>query len=162
MEQQPTTSARPTFLTVLCILSFIAGAYGIYSGISGYFTADTAAGLVGEAMDNASNSIKNSDNASKAVEGVMNSISDAMSPEKIKNNAIAGVLASILTLIGAWMMWNLQKKGFWIYLAGTVVSIVAPLVVFGGGLMGLATGGVSAFFGVLFVILYAINLKHMS
>jgi hypothetical protein len=162
MEQQPTTSARPTFLTVLCILTFIAGAYGIYSGISGYLTADSAAGMVQEAMDNASSSIQKADDASKAVEGILDSVTDAMNPQKIQNSSIANILASILSLLGAWMMWNLQKKGFWLYVAGTIVSIIAPIAIFGGGLVGLAAGGMSAFFGILFVILYAINLKHMS
>jgi hypothetical protein len=33
-----TPGTRPTFLTVLCILSFLMGAWGLWNGIEGAFT----------------------------------------------------------------------------------------------------------------------------
>lgn len=151
---------RPTFLTVLCMLTFLASAYGIYSGITSYTTADTFSGVVQSGFDKAKKELNTAE--TKSVAGIFNSISDAMDSEKIKKNALGSLLSSILCAIGAFFMWNLQKKGFWIYVLGTVVGIVVPLVVFGGGLMGLAASASSAFFGVLFCILYVVNLKHLA
>jgi uncharacterized MnhB-related membrane protein len=64
-------------------------------------------------------------------------------------------------LIGAIMMWNLRKIGFWIYVLGTVIGIVAPLIIYSGNLIGAISSIGIGFFGVLFVVLYAINKKQL-
>jgi hypothetical protein len=158
-------NARPTFLTVLCILTFIASAYGIYSAITSYSSADIAAGVGQEAMEKVKDQMDDAatDEASSAmVDKMMNSVSGALQPENIKKNGIATGLSSLLTLLGAILMWGLNKKGYFIYVVGVLVSIIAPVVIYGGGLMGMATAGWSIFTGLLFSILYFLNLKHMS
>jgi hypothetical protein len=160
MEQQ-NTSARPTFLTVLCILTFIASAWGIYSGITSYLTADTVAGVAQEAMDKAADGIQSSGEGSAAAEKLLDSVTSAMNPDNMRNMAIGSILSAIICALGAWFMWNLQKKGFWVYVAGTVVGILTPVIVY-GGFMGALAGGGAAFIGILFVVLYGINLKHLS
>ncbi|MDA8886218.1 hypothetical protein N9I68_01420 [Bacteroidia bacterium] len=52
-ENTSTFPQRPTFLTVLCILTFIGSGYGIFQGITSYATAETAAAaseLIEESM----------------------------------------------------------------------------------------------------------------
>ncbi len=150
---------RPTFLTVLCILTFIGSAWGIYQGISNYVSADQVAGVTGEAFEKVQEDLGDQEGADVASK-MLSSISEAVTPEKIKNNGIASAITSILTLIGAILMWGLNKKGFYVYVLGTVAGVVAPIVIY-GGIMGAISGGGIAFFGILFCILYALNLKHM-
>jgi hypothetical protein len=59
------------------------------------------------------------------------------------------------------LMWGLDKKGFWLYLAGTAVTIIAPLMIY-DGIMGMAASGSAAFIGILFSILYFLNVKHLN
>jgi hypothetical protein len=59
------------------------------------------------------------------------------------------------------MMWQLRKAGFYLYIAGILISVVMPIALFGGGLIGLMAGGISAFIGIIFIILYGVNMKYM-
>jgi hypothetical protein len=171
-------SKRPTFLTVLCILTFIASAWGIFSGITSYVAAGTSSSVltevqkgIKEAADStkiAMDSIATTTDEVGAKAGaelseqILSGISDGLSEKNIKNNAMASILASILGAIGAFFMFNLKKTGFWIYLAGVAVSIIAPLAIYGGGLMGLLGAGWPVFSGILFTVLYGIHLKYMT
>jgi predicted phage tail protein len=158
------TNLRPTFLTVLCVLTFIFSGYSIFNGITSYTSAETAVGFTKDAMEEAKDKIEEDakdEKSSKFVGKVMDAVTNGMSVENVKNNAIATVIGSILTLLGAILMWGLNKKGFWLYVAGTAVTVIAPAFIF-GGLIGLATAGVGGFFGVLFCVLYGINLKFMK
>jgi ABC-type dipeptide/oligopeptide/nickel transport system permease subunit len=60
-------------------------------------------------------------------------------------------------------MFQQNKKGFWIYVLGTMVSIVAPFLVFGmSNFIGVLMGALSGIVGIVFCAMYAANLKHMS
>lgn len=152
-------NVRPTFLTVLCILTFIGSGWSIYSGISSYYTADVSYGIVNEQFDRVQEELDNQEGA-EAVGKLFQSIGESMSPEKIKNNGIATSITSLITLIGAILMWGLRKTGFYVYVVGAVAAIIAPITIFGGFAGAMASGG-AAFVGILFIILYALNLKHL-
>lgn len=155
---------RPTFLTVLCVLTFLGSAFGIYNAITTYSAAGIATGLTQEAMENAKDQIDEQaqdEKSAEMVNKIMDSVSNDLSEEKIKNGALASGVANILTLIGAVLMWGLNKKGFFIYIAGTLVAIVAPLVIY-DGFLGFVGSGMIAFVGIIFCVLYFLNVKHMA
>ncbi len=58
-------------------------------------------------------------------------------------------------------MWNLQKQGFTIYTAATIIGLLFPLFFLGFNFMSIMALGMGGFFGVLFIVLYGLNLKHM-
>lgn len=164
LEQTPVKPIRPTFLTVLCILTFIGSGYGIISGISGYFTAETTAGVTQAAMEDAKDQISGSgtDAGTRIAEKMLSGASEVLKPENLKKNALFSIIASIFTLVGAILMFQLKKAGFWAYVLGTVISIAAPFVIFGAGnLISMAATIGAAFIGIIFVVLYALNLKHL-
>jgi hypothetical protein len=156
---------RPTLLTVLCILSFIGSAWGIFSSISNYMNADISSQVAGTVLDSAKEEIsKESDNqaASKMAEKVISGASEMLNPENIKKNALFSILANLLTLGGAFLMFQMKKVGFWTYLAGIGIAIVTPLVVYGpSNLMSIGLTAIIGFFGILFAVLYSLNLKYM-
>ena len=159
----PVGPVRPTFLTVLCILTFIGSTWGIISNVRQYLTANTASALVSKAIEDSKTEIqKSGDEGSKTAESIMNSVNDALNPANLKKLAIYGGIASVLTLLGAFLMFQLKKNGFYIYVLGTLVGIVGTFMVFGGNLIGMITGSAMSFFGILFVILYGLNLKHLK
>jgi hypothetical protein len=90
----------------------------------------------------------------------MGSVSEGLTPKNIENMSIANGISAILCLVGAVLMWGLDKKGFYLYVIGTLVGIIAPIMIY-KGILGAVAGGGIAFFGIIFVILYGLNLKHM-
>jgi hypothetical protein len=60
-------------------------------------------------------------------------------------------------------MFQLKKPGFWLYLAGTAVAVLAPIMVYGAtNIMSIGMSAVIGFFGILFAVLYSLNLKYMK
>jgi hypothetical protein len=162
----PAGPMRPTLLTVLCILTFIGSAWGIISSISSYMNADISSQIAGTALDTAKENIsKESDNkaASKMAERVISGASEMLNPANIKKNALFSILANLLTFGGAFLMFQLKKVGFWAYVAGTGIAILTPIIVYGpANLMGIGMTAIYGFFGILFAVLYSLNLKYMS
>lgn len=167
MEQATTntTPKRPQFLTVLCILTFIGSSIGLFYGFTGIATADTK----GKLMENVSkdmNQLSDSLTAlnqpgSGTASAMLNSMTTGINADSIRNAGIAGVIANLLTLFGAIMMWKLRKMGFWLYVLGVIIAVVAPIVIYKGNMIT-ALGAVGiGFFGILFIVLYGINRKHL-
>jgi hypothetical protein len=161
----PVGPLRPTLLTVLCILTFIGSAWGIINSISSYMNADISSQIAGTALETAKENInKESDNkaASKMAERVISGASEMLNPANIKKNALFSILANLLTFGGAFLMFQLKKIGFWTYLAGAGIAIITPLIVYGpSNLMSIGMTAIYAFFGILFAVLYSLNLKYM-
>lgn len=146
---------RPTFLTVLCILSFVAAGFTIIGGIIGYLGMAAVEGMAGgmaEGMEGA---------MGEAMAGMesMPGMEEAMALWKYaKVLLIAGSLLTILGLVGVIMMWKLKKMGFYIYTGAQVLGIIVPVVI--AGMAAMSWLGV--FFSVAFIVMYGLNLKHMS
>eukprot|EP01012_Entosiphon_sulcatum_P059964 TRINITY_DN84642_c0_g1_i1.p1 TRINITY_DN84642_c0_g1~~TRINITY_DN84642_c0_g1_i1.p1 ORF type:complete len:148 (+),score=10.27 TRINITY_DN84642_c0_g1_i1:26-445(+) len=139
MEQTVQTNEaakRPTFLTVLCILSFI------FSGLAiiGYITAIGLAGVASAAMSNLS------EDAMATYTGPSVGLTWAY--------IVIGFITTLVGLFGVIKMWKLQKVGFYIYTACVVISIIMGIVYSGFGVMSILP--------LVFVVLYGLNLKAMK
>lgn len=169
MEQTQTGNApvRPTFLTVLCILTFLGSGWWMISNISNYMNANVSAEIARPMLDSAQQEIQKeaSDNeaAAKIADKVISGASAMLDPAKMRQNALFGILANVLTLGGAFLMFQLRKPGFWVYVAGTLVGILSPILVYGASnLMSLGMSALVGFFGIIFIILYSLNLKYLK
>jgi len=154
--------ARPTLLTVICIISFIVGAWGLYSGIKN-LTMDPVAERAKLEQSISEQMTKLGDNANEVTTRMMESAHD-IGVKGIDNHkpiGIADIILSLISLFAVWQMWNLKKSGFWLYLLATIAGLVVPIIYLGGGLLALASVGVVGFFSLIFIILYAVNLKYM-
>jgi hypothetical protein len=154
---------RPTMLTVICILSFIAGVWGLWGGVQSAFT-DAPQREFEEAkvaMDEAMAQV--GDQGNEMVTKMMDSamVMAEKSVEQAVPMGYTNIALSLLSLFGVWLMWNLKKNGFWMYLVAAVGGLVAPMVFLGGGLLTLMGVGFMGLISVIFIILYAVNLKHM-
>ncbi len=152
------TRERPTFLTVICILSFIAIGLGLLGQLFNFAFSpnpeefieaqEQMEDLMAESEDNPFGSFFSS---------IMSQSMGAI--EHAKTLGIVNILGLILCLFGVIKMWNLKKVGFVPYIIGNLASPIASVV-----LVGLL-GGIavfSFFFPILFIVLYGLNLKHMS
>jgi hypothetical protein len=153
---------RPTFLTVLCILSFIAGAWGVFGGIQSSFTDKPQRDLE-EARTEMEEAMDQMGESSGMVANMMESAMELA--EKSAENAVTlgyvALLTSLLSLLGVWFMWNLRRMGFGIYVVASLLGLLVPFVFLGFNMMTFIGLGVGGFITVLFIILYAVNLKHM-
>jgi hypothetical protein len=66
-------------------------------------------------------------------------------------------------------MWKLKKMGFYIYLVGEIAPFIVAFATIGfAGMFSLAGGFLAIItalmfiFPLLFIILYALNLKHLN
>jgi hypothetical protein len=151
---------RPTLLTVICIISFIAGIWSLYGGISN-LTMDPLAART-ELEKKMSDKMSESGDKANEFTGIVGS-AHAMGLKAIDNHnpiGIANSILSLISLIAVWQMWILKKRGFWLYVLATIAGIEVVLVYTGVG-MGSAVIGIMVFYSLIFIILYAVNLKYM-
>ncbi|MBS1546470.1 MAG: hypothetical protein JST38_16850 [Bacteroidetes bacterium] len=155
-------AARPTLLTVICIISFIMGAWGVVSGLMNMTKDQTA--VVAEAQQKLEEAKAQLGDQASGVAGQMMDSGLEITKRAAENAVpigVAGIILSLLSLFGVWRMWNLQKSGFWLYLLATILGLAVPLYFLGGSMMAILSVGVVGFFSLVFIILYAVNLKYM-
>ena len=151
---------------MLCILTFIGSGWGIVDGITDYLSAEeaeAASALVEDSMKDAMDDIEDSEMSESqkdVMEGLLDGVSSSLTEENTKNSSLVSILSSLLTLAGAFLMWNLNKKGLYLYILGTVIAIVGLIMIF-GGLIGAAAAEATGFTGVLFIVLYGVNTKQV-
>jgi hypothetical protein len=147
----------PMFLKVLCILTFIGAGIGILSGLWNLLTFQTTLATL------------------QASQEMLGGFYGDMS-ELIEVTKKWGFLAHILTLlgaalclVGALMMWKLKKTGFYIYVVGQILPLIASFGLMGGltssgglfasmAIVGMILG---TLFPIAFIVMYGLNLKHM-
>jgi hypothetical protein len=162
LEVQP--KKRTTFITVLCILTFIYSTYSLFSSAYTYFNAEKTAIETKKEADKAiTNENGSQDKKSQAiVKKMMGSMVESFTKENLQKLSIAGIIDAILCLSGAFLMFRINKKGYILYVAGVTVGIIVPLMIFGSNIMGIAMSVITGFFGLVFCILYGVNLKDMK
>ena len=164
---------RPTLLKVLCILTFIGSSFLILMQIGSYSTASKTAQMMSslkdrEQKDSATSkdlSLQHKHAANRKGfffgKTIMSSVSKSMTPENIRKTAIGNMLSAIFTLIGAILMWHLKRSGFFIYVFGIVISVAVPFLLYGFNTISFGFAFFSGFFGLLFTVLYALNIKSL-
>lgn len=96
----------------------------------------------------------------KTMDTMFEAVIEQTTPDAIRTSAVIMLIFESLSLYAAYLMWNLQKKGYYLYLAGMGVAFLAPLFLIGGWL-GVITAMAGIILSVFMAILYAFNLKHM-
>ena len=160
MENQAQTK-RPDFLTVLCALSFVNAGYHIISdGLINMFTSNSEKAV--EQMEEAMAQMP--DDSPGFLSGFMESSAEMAiaAAENAIPMGLSIIVVYAVSALGTFFMFKQQKKGFGIYAIANVVSLAIPIIFLGASGVVLASVGVAAFFTILFIVLYSLNLKHMS
>jgi predicted small integral membrane protein len=145
---------RPQFLTVLCILTFIGAGLGLLGGFWNLIKAPTAL-----------EEIESIQSMGTMPEGGM--FADMMESAVLAAQnayplAITTIVSNLLCLLGAMFMWKQRKNGYYIYVAAQLMALIVPtaLIGFGGAFSGFMVIG--AIFPIAFIVMYGVNMKHMS
>ena len=143
--------ARPEFLKILCILSFICSGLMILLYAIGTVTLAINEEMIAGVWD-------------KVVES--NPQFENVNPTDFFHEfgmvCLYCLIANIFSLVGVIMMWRLEKIGFFIYAVAELATNFISL--------NMETGQEKSFVGTIFVVvidlvfivLYALNLKHMN
>jgi hypothetical protein len=160
------TPKRPQFLSALCILTWICCGFLLLSALAGLFmqpSPEKQAEQLEQMRQFSPEAAEQMEAAFAEQGGAMQIVSQVLN-----------LIAIGLSAYGAWLMWNLRKKGFYFYIAGEIIpysgfflagkSAMAALSAMGG--MGNAIMGVAIVvmlvFDAAFIIMYGVNLKHMN
>ncbi|WP_435356892.1 hypothetical protein [Emticicia sp. SJ17W-69] len=156
-------SVRPTFLTILCILTLVWNAYKFYGAIPNTFTPEKVIANKEQANEMITDMFSKY-MSEKDLEKIEESQAETAKLFEERNLVVSGgmsLISSLLLILGAIWMWGLRKKGFWVYIAGNAVGILAPIIIFGGQI-GWSVGIMSFIASAIFTGLYAANLKFLS
>jgi hypothetical protein len=74
---------------------------------------------------------------------------------------ISAIVFTTLCLVGALLMRRLKKNGFWMYVVGQAGHLVVYATLVGFSLIGGVGTNFSAVVALVFIILYATQLKYM-
>jgi membrane associated rhomboid family serine protease len=156
-------SVRPTFLTILCILTLVWNAYKFYGAIPNTFSPETVMEKKDQAnemmMDMFSKYMKEED--LDKVEETQAETAKLFEKDKLVLSGGITLISALLLILGAVWMWGLRKKGFLVYIAGNIVGILAPIIIFGGQI-GWSVAIMSFIASAIFTGLYAMNLKYLA
>lgn len=154
---------RPTFLTVLCILTFIGSGWGVLSQLFSLLFTNLVDMSAQTEQFNAVMDNMESEAGTSFLSGILNSSQEVMQATMMhaKSIAVISLVLSLLSLCGAILMFSLRRIGFYIYVVAQLLLLfVVPY--FAGFSMIVVMGMLfSALFTVVFIILYALNLKAM-
>ena len=153
---------RPTMLTVICILSFIGGAIGLWGGYANAFT-DFPQERVEESKVQLQEMIDQLGSDHPMIGMLEQGIAmNEKNLEHAKPIGYSNLVLSIISIAGVWLMWKLKKSGFWLYLVASIGGLISTFYFLGGdGLFANLTTIFTTVITVLFIILFAVNLKHM-
>ena len=148
----------PGTLNVLTILTFIGCGIAYISGIYGFYSSgqyDLRMAEFEEALDKAGDN----EMANNLIQGSMEMFQKSYEHRYLI--LATTLIFTTMCLIGALQMRKLKKSGFPIYTIGELAPIIVSAALLGfsstGGIMII----VSSVFAVLFVILYAVQRKHL-
>ena len=78
-----------------------------------------------------------------------------------KEIAVINLVLSVISLLGAILMFQLRRIGFYFYTAAQILMLFVLPYFAGSNFMVLAGMLFSAIFAVIFIVMYALNLKYM-
>lgn len=161
--EENTVPMRPTFLNILCILTFLWSAWKFYDAIPRVFNPEKVVATQEQANEMVMEMMSKyfSEKDLEKIEENQKETAKIFEVKTLVASGIAAILSSALLILGAIWMWGLRKKGFYVYIAGNAVGVLAPIIL-AGGMIGWTIGIAALVNAVIFTALYATNLKYLS
>ena len=152
-----TESQRPTFLKVLCVLSFVGGGYVVLNGLIGALSAGTV-NFTEEDAETIRAVYENLFTV-ELTEEMINFIFE--SQVHAQNIGATNFLLGALSVLGVYMMYKLKRSGFYIYLGAQTALLFSTFFFFDVSLISVATFAFNFIFYLAFIIMYGVNFKYL-
>lgn len=160
-QPKAAVSPRPVFLTILCIATFLGSTYTLFKGVQSFFFSNVASDVISTSREIAKEELKNKPHGEQAGK-LFDSFTSGFTAENLQAMGIVMMISGLITLAAALLMWNRRKIGFYLYILGILALLIPPFIIFKGTLIGGFMSMFEGFFGVIFCVLYGLNLKHMK
>lgn len=160
-NKQEDPLVRSQLLVILCFLTFINSTSGLWTHAERLWNPVIVSEQTIEVFNIAREQIEGriQPHEQEVTKQFLDNIVGSINPGTIRNSAIVMLLFHSVTLFGAYLMWNLQKRGYQIYLGGILILIVGSMFLNVGG-MGLITLLPSVFFSGIFALIYRSQRKY--
>ncbi|MEI8135870.1 MAG: hypothetical protein WCH21_00925 [Bacteroidota bacterium] len=144
---------RPQFLKVLCILSFVACGLFILIYAIGSFAIGISEETISAVWDQV-----------LASQPQLESVNPVEFFHEVGKLCLYNLLTNIASLIGVILMWRLNKIGFVIYIVAELGTnfLGLDVNVDGGASKSYASMIFSIVIDLVFIGMYAVNLKYMN
>lgn len=154
-------AVRPTFLTVLCILTFIGSGWGAASNLFSLIAFSPEA-IVAQIQQ--VTTMTATEGAPSWIASLMGSSIAVLQTTIMHGPAIYSLLTlfSLISLGGAILMFNLKKIGFFLYAFAQIAQLFVMPAFSGWNSMVMISMIVSGVFALIFIILYGVNLGKMK
>lgn len=149
---------RSQFLTLLCVLTFLSCALGLADSVISYGQSQSVAETAYIKRKSTPQETPKQSKQYFEDRGPTGDQPIPGNPDEIQRLSIAQFIYSLITLIGAILMFQLRKIGFWIYVAGVLIGFVLPVTLVGFSALNTSFG---VFFSLLFTGLYWLNINDM-
>ncbi|WP_149240204.1 hypothetical protein [Dyadobacter sp. 32] len=135
---------------------------GLWSQSEGLWSPGVVADQMKEKFETVYDQIEQrpSKEEAKMVDDMFQSVISSTNPDTVRKMSLIMIIFDSLTLFAAYLMWNLEKKGFYLYLGAVAFAVIAPIIII-GGMLGIGMAMASGFLSVVMCILYGIHVKHM-
>ena len=146
---------RPLFLSIICILTFIGSGLGVLGSFWGFAPSTIESGL--ESL-----------REMQKTEFAMAELNEADYLKWTFYSNVAGIIGGILCLLGALLMWNLKRVGYYIYIPGYLTTTLVAFMSISHISLGSQSGSSKAVFVmnvlvmIAFFVMYGKNLKSMK
>jgi hypothetical protein len=151
---------RPFLLSILCSFTFLNSISGLWNQSTSLWNPGIVAEQMKEKFENMYKGLADrpTEEETQMVEQMFSSIITHTTPENITKIAIIMIIFESMTMFSAFLMWNLDRRGFYLYLAAIGFCAFSSLFVV-GGFLGLVIGVGGVFSSCFMAILYALQLK---
>ncbi len=151
---------RPMLLTVLCLLTFIGSVGGLIFHSMGYLdaTAKVEALKSGESKTQLKNLLSSGSNTAATKVATIGNLN----VENYEKYSIGCIASYILSLVGAVLIFKLKRTGFYSFTLGTFFNLIAHFLLFGDNFGVMDVSILVALGGLVFIILFGMNLKYME
>ena len=152
---------RPTFLTVLCILTFIGSGWGLINNLFQLvmFTPERLVAQIQQITNMAGAEAQPSWFSS-----IMSSSLEVLQTTIMHGKAIYSLaaLCAVISLIGAFMMYKLKRNGFYLYTIAQIGQLFILPIYSGWNSVVLISMAMSGFLALVFIILYGLNYSKLK
>lgn len=152
---------RPTFLTVLIILTWISVGTTVLGGVFSLINIGNSADQLEQSMA----VFDSMPDDNPIVKGYMKDYKEFIisSMENMYPLNLSNIIVYLIEGFAALLMFNLKRLGFWIYLACQIGFLVIFYSFYpSGNIMTTLTIISGLIFSGVFVFLYGLNLKHLT
>lgn len=164
METVNVNSKRPVFLTIVCIISFVGLGITMFKSLFAFALGQLSSSvysLAQNGMEEALNQMRISDpTALPLVENIFEAVLKLINVFP----ALFGItfVLSGVALAGVILMWNLRKSGFYMFCAAKAIMVFIPMMLIGVNFISVIISATSFMVTVIFITLYALNLKTLE